>query len=800
MKAMILAGGEGRRLRPLTCDLPKPMVPVANRPCMEHIINLLKRHGITQIGVTLAYLPQMITEYFGDGTAFGVSLKYFTEEKPLGTAGCIGNAREFLLENDGDNDDTFLVISGDALTDIDLTKAIQFHREKKSLATLLLKQVDVPLEYGVVVTEADGRISRFVEKPSWSQVVSDRANTGIYLLSKKLLPYIKKGEKMDFAKDIFPRLLAEQRPMYGYVANGYWCDIGDLSAYAKANQDALDGTIQVDLPAAQNVRMGNHCQIGKNVTFSPPCLIGDYCIIGNDVRIEKYSILGNHTVVGAGASLKKSILWDSVSIGKNAELRGALLCQNTKVEPGARIFEQAIVGAGSIAGANSYIPPHIKVWPGKEIEAGARLQDHVVWDSHKGAGTGSTLFGARGIQGIYGTALTPAMLCRAGSALAASLPAGAVLSIAHDGSATADAAAHAFLGGAAAVGARCCYAGQLTLPILRHCIKEHGHHGGAFLQTEGAMLHIFCLDGNGCDFSKKQEKKTERLYATCDLPTAPADFMKSVSSLHNETSSYVDAFRQQLPLSDEKFITISLSGAPFVRNIAEEVLQADCIDLVSDEDKLLADFSVTFGKNGEQFDLYDETGQLVSEERLSVLISFLLLERYGSDFTLVLPADQPSVHEWLARQYGATLTRAGISPQDMMERISDHTIRQQADAQLSMRYDAIYFVLQLALWLQKNRLTVSKLLQTIPHPAMADTELVCKPYQKGHVMQRLAEENADSIHDSADGIQIFTEKGWIFILPDATRPVVHMTAEGYSEEFAKELLVDFERKINGYLQ
>lgn len=800
MKAMILAGGEGTRLRPLTCDLPKPMVPIANRPCMEHIINLLKRHGITQIGVTLAYLPQMISDYFGTGEAFGVNLKYFTEEVPLGTAGCIGNAREFLQDSAD-----FLVISGDALTDIDLTAAIRFHREKNAMATLLLKQVDVPLEYGVVVTEPDGRILRFVEKPSWNQVVSDRVNTGIYILSTKILSYIKEGEKLDFAKDIFPQLMKEGQPMYGCVADGYWCDIGDLTAYARSNGDALNGTVQIELPGTpfssdgdlQKVRMGNHCQIGKNISFTPPCLIGDHCIIGDGAHIGQYSILGNHTVIEANASLKKSILWDCTHIGSSAELRGALICQNTKVEARTRIFEHAIVGAACTVGADSYIRPQIKVWPGKEIVAGARLQADVVWDDDIKNASSHGLFGQRGIRGTYSASLTPEALCRLGSAFAAAIRPGAAFSVAHDGSATAGTAALSFLGGAASVGARCYDAGHQTLPILRYLVKEYGHQGAAFFQIEEKQLRIICLDANGCDISRKQEKKIERLHATCDLPSAPTDCIAPVSPLQNGRELYI-AFLQRLLQKDKKpgkSIAIALAGAPFVREVAEQILQGSNIFT----DKTTPDFSVTFSTDGEGFDLYDETGALVSQERISLLISFLLLERYGACH-LALPVDQPTVHEWLSKQYGATLDRTGVSTQDLMERISAGTIRQQADAQLSMRYDAIYFVLHLALWLQQQNIPLSKLLQTIPHPAMAEEELDCAFQLKGRVMRKLAEENADSIRESADGIQIFTEKGWILILPDATRPVVRMTAEGYTEEFAKELLLDFERKINGYLQ
>ena len=199
MKAIIMAGGSGTRLRPLTCTMPKPMARIMNKPVMEHITELLKKHGITDIGVTLRYLPESIKEYFGDGSAFGVNFTYFTENEPLGTAGSVMACSGFLNED-------FLVISGDSFTDFNLSEAIAFHKEKEAEATLILHSVDVPIEYGVVVTEKDGKICRFLEKPDWSRVFSDTVNTGIYILNPSVFDGVTQ-KSPDFSKDIFPKLL-----------------------------------------------------------------------------------------------------------------------------------------------------------------------------------------------------------------------------------------------------------------------------------------------------------------------------------------------------------------------------------------------------------------------------------------------------------------------------------------------------------------------------------------------------------------------------------------------------------------
>ncbi|MFQ3678392.1 MAG: nucleotidyltransferase family protein, partial [Fimbriimonadaceae bacterium] len=209
MKAVVMAGGEGSRLRPITANRPKPLVPICNRPIMEHILELLKRHGIQDVVSTLHYMADEIQNYFGDGADFDVSMSYSIEDTPLGTAGSVKKA-ESLIGND-----TFLIISGDALTDCDLSKAIAFHKAKKAVATLILYHVPNPLEFGVVITDDDGRVIRFLEKPTWSEVFSDTVNTGMYILEPEVFERMEPGRQYDWSQDIFPEILRSGEPIYG---------------------------------------------------------------------------------------------------------------------------------------------------------------------------------------------------------------------------------------------------------------------------------------------------------------------------------------------------------------------------------------------------------------------------------------------------------------------------------------------------------------------------------------------------------------------------------------------------------
>ena len=244
VKAVILAGGEGTRLRPLTSNTPKPMMPLANKPMMEHIVNLLALHGFDEIVVTVAFLANQIRDYFGDGSDFGVTMRYATEDSPLGTAGSVRNAADEL-------DDTFLVISGDVLTDIDLTAFVKAHRDAGAAASIALKHVENPLEFGIVITQPDGTIERFLEKPTWGEVFSDTINTGIYVLEPEVFEYIDAGEVVDFSGDVFPALLADGHTLHGHVAEGYWEDVGTLEAYIRSHADVLDQRVQVEIDGFQ---------------------------------------------------------------------------------------------------------------------------------------------------------------------------------------------------------------------------------------------------------------------------------------------------------------------------------------------------------------------------------------------------------------------------------------------------------------------------------------------------------------------------------------------------------------------
>ncbi|MCX8092751.1 MAG: NDP-sugar synthase, partial [Candidatus Goldbacteria bacterium] len=275
MKAIILAGGFGTRLRPLTVNIPKPMVPVMNTPMLEHIINLLKKNGLTDIIINLFYQSEIIISYFKDGSAFGVKITYSKADRDLGTAGCITLAKNFI------KDSKFLIISGDVLTNFDLKKAIDFHNSNKALATMVLTKSAEPLRYGIVITEQDGRVKKLLEKPSWGEVFSDTINTGIYVFNPEIFKYIPDETNYDFSKNLFPDLLAKKEKLFGFTGSGYWIDIGTLAEYRKVHDDILNGEIDCEIKGERKGTIGRDVWVGKNVKIHPDAKLKDSVVIGN---------------------------------------------------------------------------------------------------------------------------------------------------------------------------------------------------------------------------------------------------------------------------------------------------------------------------------------------------------------------------------------------------------------------------------------------------------------------------------------------------------------------------------------
>ncbi len=355
MKAVLLVGGEGTRLRPLTCNTVKAMVPILNQPFFAHLLAYLASHGVDDIVVTLCYLPDRIGSRFADGRSWGVTLTYVMEETPLGTAGAVKNAEQHL---DGD----FFVFNGDIITNIDLRAMLAFHRRKQAVATIALTPVEDPSAYGVVDTGPDGRVRRFIEKPPRDQAPTNMINAGIYVLDASVLRGVPQGRQCMFERQVFPDLLAAGAPVYAFPTTDYWIDIGTPEKYRQVQYDLLQGRCSSQLEDA-GPGVGASLHIDPTAAVEGQVRFGHHCSVGAGARILGPTVLGDGCTVLDGATVDRSIVWKGARVGRGAAVRECVIGERTSIGDGAVVEAAAVLGDSVVITPGACVKAGQKIWP-----------------------------------------------------------------------------------------------------------------------------------------------------------------------------------------------------------------------------------------------------------------------------------------------------------------------------------------------------------------------------------------------------------------------------------------------------
>lgn len=828
MRAVLMAGGSGTRLRPLTCDLPKPMVPILNRPIAEHIINLLKRHQVTEVVATLHYLPDVMRDYFQDGSDFGVQMTYAVEEdQPLGTAGCVKNIAELL-------DETFLVISGDSVTDFDLTAAIEFHKRNKSKATLILTRVPNPVEFGVVITDEQMRIRRFLEKPSASEIFSDTVNTGTYILEPSVLEYLPVNEECDFSKDLFPLLLEKDEPMYGYIAEGYWCDVGHLDAYREAQYDGLHQKVLLDYAYEEQkpgIWIGQNTYIDPTAKIEAPALIGSNCRIGARVHIEAGTVIGDNVTVGADADLKRPILWNGAIIGEEVHLRACVICRGTRVDRRAHVLEGAVVGPLCTVGEEAQVSPGVRVWPSKKIESGATLNINLIW----GQTAQRNLFGQRGVQGLANIDITPEFAVKLGAAYGSTLKPGSLVAISRDQRSISRMASRALIAGLMSVGINVQNLEATAIPITRMVIPTMAVAGGLHVRVhpdraDSLLIEIF--DSKGINISKGQEKKIEGAYSKEDFRRSQIHEIGNVGYPSQVLDVYSTGFEKNINIaairhSSSKVVidyAYSVSGAVLPILLAKfgcdaVVLNASLNPMAFSSpereglltqlghvvEALKANFGVQVSANGEQLILVDESGIPIRGELLTALMVSIMLTAYPRS-TVVVPVHASSAVERIARLHDGKVIRTKANPTALMEASQTNpnvVLGGSGDMgfifpQLHPGFDAMFCIAKMIEMLTVQERSLAQIRTELPRVTHKTYTVRCPWTVKGSLMRHLVETHANEFLELVDGVKIVNPQNdsWVLILPDAGEPLVHIYANSDDREWVDENL----RKYRAYVQ
>ncbi|TMD74935.1 MAG: nucleotidyl transferase [Chloroflexi bacterium] len=785
MKAVVMAGGEGSRLRPLTSSMPKPLVPVAGRPIMEHILLHLRRHQLRDVVATVQYMGASIRNYFGDGSDQGVALTYSVEDSPLGTAGSVMLARQQLGE-------TFVVISGDSLTDIDLGAAARFHRERKAIATIVLKPVPNPLEYGVVVVDEGGAVQRFIEKPSWGEVISDLANTGIYILDPAVFDFFRQGEVTDWSGDVFPKLLKEGEHVFGWIADGYWEDVGSHSAYIKANFDCLEGKVKVQLPGdrvADTVWIHPDAEVFSGARIDGPALIGAGAKVRGGAWVNGPAVIGAYTTVDSGGS-------------------------------------EVTIGAGSTVNAN------VRIWPNKEVEPGAVVHESIIWAGSWKRG----LFSSYGLNGLINIEITPEFASRLGAAIGALTPKGTEIAFSRDYTRSARMIGRALMSGIISSGSGVIDLSVLPAPVSRYWSRRN-HVSAVHVQTSpvdprSADVRIF--DDHGLDIDKRSERRLEGLFFREDIRRVSHYEMGRIVRREDQSDGYVAEMLSRLDLEVLRAAAFKVvvdynngaAGALLPRVLQEMncdviPLNASPVEILVEEDQVSFDahlreigsivsavkakLGVFIDRPGERCFWIDETGAVLDHTAAFAVLAQLALA--GRSGILLGPASASLAFSLIADELGSRFVPTKITPGAVL-RAAQHAETVMASdgsggycwPDFAVSFDALFSTVRVLEMLAKTRGSLSSLRGRIPVVAHESALVFCPWDLKGRVMRAMMERHLRDRVDLTDGVKVFFDDGWVLVVPDADRPEYHVIASTSDAVRSRALVEEYSGLVRSVVE
>lgn len=821
MIAVVMAGGEGSRLRPLTLGRPKPMVPVVNKPCIEHIFTLLKAHGIHEVVVTLHYMAGVIQDYFGDGSDFGMKIHYALEETPLGTAGSVKNAQHLLQE-------PFLVISGDALTDIDLTAILEYHRQKRAMATLVLVRVANPLEYGVVITTPDGEIQRFLEKPSWGEVFSDTVNTGIYVIEPQALDYLPAGAVRDFSSDLFPAMLKQGDPMFGYIASGYWCDVGNLAEYMRASFELLEGKVRLPL---EGDRRPNGMLTGGDVAIDPqartygPVFLGQGCTIRGRAVIHGPAVIGDYVTIGDGVTVDRSIIWSNSFIGDAATVNGAIIGKQCNIKRGAVVLEGSVIGDQSTVGEGTIVRADVKIWPNKEVDDQATVSSSLIWGAR---GRRSLFTGHAAISGLANIELTPEFAAKVGAAYGSTMERGAIVTINRDHARTSRMIKRAMISGLMSAGASLLDTTTLPLPMARFETQAMAATGGVHVRVspvDSSIVDIKLLDKTGLDIAKSVERKIANSFFREDVRRVSADQMGSITASGEYTAQAIQRYRSAF-LQEAKADVIVKSGFRIVVDFSnglaapagQELLHLLGLNPVTinavttDPPKrtpasleqaqrnlaaislaVQADVGFQLNYSGQRVTIVDNKGRVLPGWVALAAYTTLALKAVPGA-AVGAPQTAPHMLQALAEQTGGAVKDLRPDAPTIQTATADRRLLMVGDGaggyafpRFPSSFDGLLAAAKLLEYLAITGVTLSDLVEHLPPFFIRVVAVTCPWDHKGRVMRRLHEQAAASPAGDDGGVQIDLGDEHVVIVPDSDKPIFHVHAESNSVDQAQAL-------------
>jgi mannose-1-phosphate guanylyltransferase / phosphomannomutase len=822
MKGVIMAGGFGTRLKPLTINRPKPMVPVANRPIMEHAVALLRQHGITDLISILYFQPEHITSYFGDGSAFGVSMQYVTADADYGTAGAVRNAAHLL------GDDRVLVISGDVLTDFDLGEAIRSHEERRAEATIALTAVENPLAFGIVIIdEATRRIERFLEKPTWGEVFSDTINTGIYILEPETLRRVLPKTNVDFSRDLFPQMLREGAGLFGHVAEGYWRDIGNIEEYRIAHHDALAGRVKLELAGTRRDLSGGTAWLEDGVELPDSVQLSGTVLVAAGARIGPHATLDNVVIgpgsdIGEGADLRHAVLWDRCMVGRRARIVESVCASGVHIGKAAAIRDRCIISDGAAVGDFAVVGPNVKVWPDKVVEERAALTHSLIW----GESWERSLFTGARVSGIPNFELTPEIAARMAGAYGATLGAGAFVAASRDSDRACRMINRALMSGFMSAGLDVEDLREMPIPVVRHAVHHGREAGGIHVRRspfDSKVIDILFFDKDGRDLPPEKTQAIERLFAREDFPRAGPDgtgdlnFPTRVVEGYHEhfiNEANTEAIRSRhfnlvidfaygttvavlpglLGRLGAEIVSLNAYAAPGRLSRSEQEFDEALDRLGGIVRSIRADAGIWIDPGGEVIHLVDDMGRPLAAELMQLIGVELALQHLGVR-RVAIPVTSPAAVAELIRANDGEVLWTKTEHHAMMASATNADMVAGSRGEFIFphflpAYDGMYAAVKLLEAMALGGATLSELADRHGAMHLRQERVACPWGRKGAVMRRLMQETEHEQRDLVDGVKIWKgERDWALVIPHSDKPYFVVTVESADEDGA-EALVD----------
>lgn len=760
MKAVIMAGGNGKRLRPLTSTTPKPMVRVFSKPLIAYIFDLLKSNSFDDVTVTLGYMAEQIEDYIFNDYSGKLKITAVKEAQPLGTAGSVKNAaREFF--------EPFLVISGDCICDFDLEKIMKYHNEQGADITIVCTKVNDPREYGVVESEECGKVKAFTEKPQWSGVACDCINTGIYIVNPKMLDYIPDNTQFDFSKDLFPAAMKDGRKICSYIADGYWCDIGNIGAYKTCINDIMDGKVNISVSQiAQGIFAEGKLPAGQ-YSIVPPCFVGSDVEIGDGSVIGPYSSIDNGCLVGSQCKIKGTHMLPFSVVHNNSSVNDALLCENAVVKDRVRIFEQSVIGASSTINSHCVIGSGVNIWPEKTVESGSNISRNIKYSE-----TVKNIFSDDGISGMMGADFDSVNASIIGQAIASSAV-GKKTGIATDGGVLSKSAAHSLMGALMAHGSHVWDFGESFYSQFEFFVLFCGLKSGIFISEKNESVTIRICGEGGLPLSNNIQRDIENRIKYREFSRCTQNDCKDISDMTGVGLMY----RRELIRQSETELS-DLSCLIKCSNEKISMLLEDCLYRLGcrqgDE--------ITFKINNDGTSLsafHRDCGWISADKLAAICCNYETAN--GKDVAVAFNA--PRAFDEIAENNGQKTLRYYVAASDS----SDSEARTLSGREIYMR-DALFMAVKLLGIMSQTGKSLKRLADELPEFYVSRKKLNIT-FSPGTLYKRCEGEKYEI---TKEGMLLEYPQGRVLVTPSRSGRVLNMVSEAQSYEFSKDLCAHVE--------